>query len=111
MIADIFSTIIPLDEVFFVSQVFKDENITASYKVAVMLPSQLLFVITAIVIYIFPKIAKENDTVLVLQKIKRIGVYSFAIIFVIALFGILLNKYLISFIYGNTYSDVDCLFN
>lgn len=105
MVTDIFTTIIPLNEIFLISEVFKDKDVTASFKVATMFPSQLMFVAGSIVIYIFPKIVKKKNFKDAFNYIKKSALFCFALIAGITVVGILANRLLILGIYGEAYLD------
>lgn len=105
MIADIFTTIIPINELFIVSSVISDETVIASYKIATLIPSQLMFIASSIVIYLFPKIAQEKKFSDAFNKVKKSALACFVMISCITVIGILFNKYIILLIYGNAYLD------
>ena len=58
MISNLFSLIMPINEMTLINELIRDEVITANYKIAIMIPSQLAFVTQSIVIYYFTIVAK-----------------------------------------------------
>jgi len=111
MIADIFATIITLDETFLVSKIFRDEVLTASYKVAIIFPSQLLFISNAIVVYAFPKISQEKSAKKAFEKILKVEFCCLIIITILAFLGYVVNPNLINIVYGSSYNDSISLSN
>lgn len=111
MVADIFTSIIPLNEIYVVSEVFKDEAVTATFKVATMFPSQLLFVAGSIIIYLFPKIAKKQNFGEAFDYVKKSALLCFGLIAAITVVGLLANRLLILVIYGEPYLDALSLSN
>ena len=67
MLANLFSSMMPINETFLVNNLIKDINDSANFRVASLLPSQLIIITNSLVIYFFPIIAKERE----LDKLKR----------------------------------------
>jgi Na+-driven multidrug efflux pump len=112
MFANLFSMIMPINEMFLVNYIIQEEAITASYKVAVLIPMQLLLVVNSIIIYYFPLVAHSgNDKKKAFRQIRKIGAITFGLILVIAITGRLLNPHIIMFVYGDRYSDAIVLSN
>lgn len=109
MIANLFSTIIPINESFIVNNVIQNEVISANYKVANLIPSQLVFITNSIIIYIFPIIAKKNNLKEVWMFSKKSAIYTGIGILIICIIGILLTPLIVYIIYGNQYQDIDGL--
>ena len=105
LISNVFSMIMPLNESFLVNNLIADEVITANYKVANLIPSQLAFVTSSIVIYYFPIIAKESDRAAVWKKAVSIGKWVGALIGVISIVGIVITPIILQIVYGDQYSD------
>ena len=105
LISNVFSMIMPLNESFLVNNLIADEVITANYKVANLIPSQLAFVTSSIVIYYFPIIAKESDRAAVWKKAVSIGKWVGALIGVISIVGIVITPIILEIVYGDQYSD------
>ena len=105
MLADFFSAIMPYNETFLVNNLIKDEIVTANFKVAGLLPSQLILVTGSIVIFFFPKVAKISDERYVLKYIFKIAFFNLIAVSVITFLGILLTPMIINVLYGNKYQD------
>lgn len=105
LISNVFSMIMPLNETFLVNNLISDEIITANYKVANLIPSQLSFVTSSIVIYYFPILAQERNKIIVWEKSKKIGKYILFLIGFISMIGIIVTPIIITYIYGNQYND------
>lgn len=105
LVSNIFSMIMPLNETFLVNNMIADEVATANYKVANLIPSQLPFVTSSIVIYFFPILAKEQDKKKVWDSAKQIGRNIFLLITFISLVGFIITPFLIRFVYGSKYDD------
>ena len=105
LISNVFSMIMPLNESFLVNNLIADEVITANYKVANLIPSQLAFVTSSIVIYYFPIIAKESGRAAVWKKAVSIGKWVGALIGVISIVGIVITPIILQIVYGDQYSD------
>lgn len=52
--------IMPNNEMFLVNNILKRETITANYKIATLILSQLLFVTSTLVVYFFPILAQKK---------------------------------------------------
>lgn len=105
LVSNIFSMIMPLNETFLVNNMIADEVATANYKVANLIPSQLPFVTSSIIIYFFPILAKEQDQKKVWDKAKQIGRNVFLLIMFISLVGFIITPFIIRFVYGSKYDD------
>lgn len=105
MVAHLFSMMMQINEMFLVNNLIGDENATANYKVAMLIPSQLGIVTGSIMIYFFPIIAKMTDFRAILKKSIKIGLFSFGIITFISILGFILTPYIIKYLYGVEYSD------
>lgn len=106
MIANFFSMIMPMNEQFLVNNILIDEIITANYKVAMMIPSQLGFITNSIMVYYFPIIASMRDNTKILKKSKNIQIITGVIIGFISIIGYIFTPFIIKLIYGNEYLDV-----
>lgn len=105
MIANLFSGIMPINEKFLVDSIIMDEIISANFKVAGLLPQQLLMFSSAIVIYFFPIIAKERIDCSLWIKCRNIGIVTFCLILLVASIGVLLTPWFIRTLYGEKYLD------
>lgn len=105
MVATLFSTIIPINEAFLVNNIIRDEVVTANYKVATLLPSQLAFITNSIIVYCFPFIAKMDDKKRIWRYLKMLGMVTFGIIGTICLLGYIFTPIIIRIAYGQQYSN------
>ena len=106
LIANLFSMIMPINEAFLVNNIIRDAQITAEYKVACLIPSQLPFFTSAIVMYYFPIFAKIEDKYEVWKKMKNVGILTGVIILCITLAGIFLSPIIIKIFYGKQYANI-----
>lgn len=111
MIANLFALIIPINEATLVSELLRNEELTANYKVATMIPAQLPFVTQSIVVYYFTIIAKMEDKKKIWQLSKKIGIVTTTIVVGIAFIGIILGRFIIRYVYGSQYDDAIQLAN
>ena len=106
MLANLFSMIMPLNEQFLINNYIKDEITSANYKVAFLIPSQIVFVTNSVVVYMFPKVAQLGDK---LQEAFRITIKTeallAAVILGMCLVGYFVSPILIVCVYGERYSD------
>lgn len=110
MIASMFSMMLPSNELALVNHLISDEIVTANYKVANLIPSQLMFITNSIVIYFFPLIAKVDRLEDAWKELKRVGILTFAIVGLICVLGMIFSPALIHLVYGNRYTDALGLF-
>lgn len=104
MIANIFSMIMPMNEMLLVSVLLKDESITANFRIATLIPAQLVFIVNSIIVYFFPHIVNISDNrKLAFNKIKKVAFFNALVIFVITIIGYTLNPIIIKFVYGEEY--------
>ncbi len=109
MIANLFSMIMPLNEMTLVNNIIRDEIITANYKVAMLFPSQLGFITGSIMIYYFPIISRMKDNKTILITAKKIQLVAGIIIGIICIAGFILTPLIIKLLYGQSYSDAKML--
>lgn len=105
MISNLFSLIMPINEMTLINELIRDEVITANYKIAIMIPSQLAFVTQSIVIYYFTIIAKMNEGKEIWKLSKKVGLLSAALIIVISIVGAVTSPLIIRLVYGTQYED------
>ena len=105
MISNLFSLIMPINEMSLINELIRDEVITANYKIATLIPAQLAFITQSIVVYYFTVIAKMEDKREVWRLSKKVGFMSAAIIAVVTLAGVLLSPWIIRLVYGSQYND------
>ena len=105
MVSNAFSLIMPYNETLVVNLVLQDLNSTAYYKAASMIPSNLQFVATSVVVFIFPYFAKKTGQWEWVRKKSLLVVLGMLAIMVpIMAVGYLLTPQLIGWIYGANYS-------
>lgn len=109
LIANVFSMIMPINEVFLVNNVIRDTTVTANYKVASLIPQQLGFITSAIITFYFPYFARMEDRKEIWEKSKNVGLVTGGIISGIVIIGAILSPVIIRIAYGNKYSDINLL--
>lgn len=105
MIANLFSSIMPINETFLVNNIIKDEIMTANFKVAGQFP-QLLFLFSgAVTVYFFPVIAKMTDYGQIKKMVIKIGVFNGLFIAFVTAVGMLLTPFAMQILYDGKYND------
>ncbi len=105
MVANLFSSMMPLNEAFLVDNMIRDEIITANFKVAGIFPRMLLLVAGAITVYFFPVVAQTKDWREIRKKTYKIGVFTAIFMFFVAAAGVALTPVAIRLLYGQKYVD------
>lgn len=105
MISTFCSSVMPINETFLVNNIIKDEIISSNFRVAGLIPQQLMLLTGAITVYYFPIFSSMKDYKLILKKSIKVGLLTGVIIIVFALFGILSSPLMIRLVYGNQYID------
>ena len=105
MFANMFSGIIPTNEVFIVNNLIKDEIVTANFKVAGIIPSMLTIITTSVMTYYFPIIASIKDKKTALKEIYKIAFINGVMIISVTAAGMLLTPFVIKLVYGEKYVD------
>lgn len=106
LFANVFSMIMPINEGFLVNNILETTHITAEYKVASLIPSQLPFFSTAIVTYYFPLFARIKEKNEIWKKMKKVGILTVVLISTITLIGIVVSPLIIKIFYGEQYNNV-----
>lgn len=109
MISNLFSLIMPINEMTLVNELLRDEVVTANYKIAIMIPGQLSFVTQSIIVYYFTIVAKMEKGEEIWKLSKKVGMVTGAIIFGISAVGAILTPIIIRFVYGSRYEDATTL--
>lgn len=109
LIANVFSMIMPINENFLINNIIQSEEITANFKVASLIPSQLPFFTTAIITYYFPIFARMKNEEEIWKQSKNIGKVTLLIIGIISIVGIIISPLIIKIVYGNQYNGIDNL--
>lgn len=105
MITNSFSLIMPYNETLVVNLVLENLDATAYYKAASMIPSNLQFIATSVVVFIFPYFAKKTGQWLWIRKKSLLVILGMLAIMVpIMAVGYLLSPYIILWIYGENYA-------
>ncbi len=106
LFANLFSMIMPNNESFLINNILRQANITAEYKVASLIPTQLPFFTSAIVTYYFPIFAKMKNNSMIWEKIKRVGLLTGGLILGVTLVGIVVSPIIIKIFYGEQYNNI-----
>lgn len=105
MISNAFSLIMPYNETLVVNLVLQDLNSTAYYKAASMIPSNLQYIATSVVVFIFPYFAKKTGQWKWVRKNSTLVILGMLGIMVpIMVVGYILTPYIILWIYGENYA-------
>ena len=109
MVSNLFSMIMPINEQTLVNELLQSEVISANYKVATLIPSQMSFITQSIIIYYFTILAQKENNKEVWKLSKQVGILSAGIIFLVTIAGVILTPWIITFVYGEKYSDASVL--
>lgn len=95
-----------LIDVFLIGMLISDELVVASYKTATIVPNALLFIPTALVVYIYPYFAqKQDDKAWVKEKyfllLKYFGLFNI----LVSVMLIILAPLIIRILFGAQYLD------
>lgn len=105
LVANLFSMVMPLNELSLINNLIRDEIITANYKVATMIPAQLPFITSSVIMFFFPILARMQNRKEVWKLSVKVGIILTAVIFLIVVIGLICSKYIIFLIYGKEYMD------
>lgn len=105
LVASFFSYLMPVNETFLVNNILQDITTSANFKVAGLIPQQLSIISGGICIYFYPSVAKEKNFNIVKKKVISIGIYTFAAVLCVALFGVIFTPFMIKVLYGKQYLD------
>lgn len=106
LFANIFSLIMPVNESFLVNNLIRDTTVSANFKVANLIPQQITFVTSSIVIYYFPLFAQMKDRKEIWEKSRQAGLLTLFVISGICMIGIVVSPVFIRIVYGNQYGDI-----
>lgn len=105
MVSNAFSLIMPYNETLVVNLVLQNLDSTAYYKAASMIPSNLQFIATSVVVFIFPYFAKKTGQWAWIRKNALLVILGMLAIMVpVMAVGYLLTPQIILWIYGANYS-------
>lgn len=100
------SQILYLADLFILGIVLTDSEVIASYKVATIIPSALIIIPSAVLMYVYPYFArKQNDYVWLKKNYFKLSLTSGVFYFLISLFLFLFAPLIITTLYGNQYSE------
>lgn len=106
LLANIFSDLMFSNEMLLVNQIVSNEIVTAEYRIATLLPMQILFVTQSLMVYFLPKFVRLKAERKNLWKYSaKVGILNFSIITLICAVAIIITPWLIEFLYGDLYSN------
>ena len=105
MTANLFSSMIPINEAFIINNLIQDEIVTANFKVAGIIPSLLPIITSSIMVYYFPIIAAMKNSAQIKRKVFKIAAINMIVIVSVTAIGMLLTPFGIRLVYGQKYSD------
>lgn len=101
--SNLFSMLLPLNESFLVNNMLGDAEIVAGYRVASLIPSQITFFTSAVMIYFTPIFARLNCSHKAWLLSRKAALLNCGIIAVVGIIGCALTPILISLFYGDQY--------
>ncbi len=105
------SQLLYLFDIFVIGIVVANENVLASYKVATMIPTALIFIPIALVTYLYPYFASHiDDKEWCFRHYKKIFFYNLLFNGIIALVLFVLAPKIIKIIFGLQYLDAVAIF-
>jgi O-antigen/teichoic acid export membrane protein len=105
MITNALSLIMPYNETLVVNLVLEDLTTTAYYKAASMIPSNLQYIATSVVVFIYPYFARHtNDGPWIRKNFLRVILSMMGIMIPIITLGFFISPPLIRIIYGKAYA-------
>ena len=105
MITNAFSLIMPLNETLIVNLLLKDLTTTAYYKAASMIPSNLQYIATSVVVFIYPYFARHTgDGAWIRKNSMKVLLGMIGIMIPIIAIGYLVTPQIIYIIYGKGYA-------
>ncbi len=107
--SNLFSLIMPINEMTLVNELLRSETITANYKIAIMIPGQLSFVTQSIIVYYFTIVAKTENKKEVWGLSKKVGMVTAGVITIISILGIMFTPVIIRLVYGSRYEEAVAL--
>lgn len=106
LLANVFSEMMFSNEMLLVNKIIGDEIITAEYRIATLLPMQILFVTQSLMVYFLPKFVRLKDDKKTLWNYSlKVGALNSAIILAICVVAIIITPWLIEFMYGSAYAN------
>lgn len=105
VIANYFSAIMAQNEISLVNNLITDTVVTANYKIASLIPSQITFLTSSIMVFYFPKIAQLKKIEKIKKETRNVALLTAFVIFSTALAGFFLSPYIVRIFYGNKFDD------
>jgi O-antigen/teichoic acid export membrane protein len=98
------SNLMYLLDILILGIIIQDETVIATYKIATYIPTALIFIPTAIVIYIYPYFAQHrNESAWLLQNYKRLIIATGSFNLVISIILLVFADPIISITFGEEY--------
>lgn len=95
----------------FLIGLFLSETEVANYKIAIILPMNIIFLSSVFIQTDFPKlVSKSNDKIYLKNYIRSYQQLFIPIGIIFLIVGYLIKDWIISFVFGNSYEDVGNLF-
>lgn len=110
MISNVFSQLIPLNESFLVNYMIADELISAEYKAAILIPSQITFISSSIMIFFFPIFSVMKDKREILKLSLKVQLLNVILIIGVVFVGIIITPFLVNFLFGVEYNNIIRIF-
>lgn len=105
MTTNMLSWIMPLNEVFLINNIIQNETVSANFKVAGLIPSQLAILASSIAVFTFPRIVHIKEKAIIKEYVHKIGYACAGICCSVTLLGCILTPWIIRFFYGEQYID------
>lgn len=105
MFANLFSGMMPINESFLINNIIQDEIITANFKVAGLVPSQIYLITSALAVYFFPVVSKLTRVQDIKKTFYKAGIINLGIVLICTLVGLIITPVLIRLLYGPKYED------
>jgi O-antigen/teichoic acid export membrane protein len=95
-----------LIDTFLVGLIIKDTNVVAAYKTATLIPFNMLFIPTSIIVFVYPYFAKNyNNKKWIKEKFSTLQKYLFFFNLAVSLILIIFAKPFILLVFGESYMD------
>lgn len=105
MVANLCSGMMPINEAFLINNMIQDATVVANFKIAGLIPSQLYLVTNALVVYLFPIIARQEDKKKTLHTVYLAGMVTLAVVGLCVAVGALLTPWVLHLLYAGKYDD------
>lgn len=99
-------------DVFLLGLILSSMEIIASYKVAAIIPTALMFIPSAVHVYVMPYFARHKDDIKwVKTRYFQVAGLMFAFNLIVCTGGTLTGSYILEILYGTGYRDASACFN